>query len=514
MSNCNSLAISQPTLVSTVVLSISTELVTNYNRRVTPIYYPNHGGIEVKNATFCNVTVSYTHQQQDDFISVETWLPIDHWNGRLQAAGGSGLGPGRFDLSYGNMAGAIAEGYATTSTDAGILNPLDPYSWVLDGPGMADEVLIRHWGGDILNDMAIIAKSVIRDFYGKPPDYSYFNGCSQGGRQGFELAQKHPTAFDGIAASAPAIHWAQWAPAMFWPQMLMNTLGEYPHGCELDFLTALAIQECDGYDGVRDGIISYPGSCSFNPFAYIGAEFTCLPERKSMKLSRIAAVIANATWTGPIDSDGKFIWYGVNHGTDLSSDITGTGMAATACNNSTCKGNPVPLAYQWIQLFVEKNPDYNYTAMTREAYDEIMRRSGAEYDPIVASNNPNLTEFYRAGGKMMTYHGVYDQIIPIQATERYYDDIRKYVPEVRDFYRFYEVPGLAHCFGNGQPTTVFDALRVWVENGTVPTSLPTTLIDAYGKSNDRIICPYPERAVFIEDCGDSSKAACFACAAP
>ncbi|KAI1380880.1 tannase and feruloyl esterase [Hypoxylon crocopeplum] len=513
MSSCNSSVISYPSLEGVVVLSLATEMVTNYSRIVTPVYYPNHDGLQVENASFCNVTVSYTHQQQGDCVSVETWLPVQGWNGRLQAAGGSGLGPGRFDMSYGNMAGAVAEGYATTSTDAGIANPLDPYSWVLESPGKLDEVLVRHWGGDILNDMAVIAKSVIHDFYGRPPDYSYFNGCSQGGRQGFELAQNHPTAYNGIAASAPAIHWAQWAPAMFWPQMLMNTMGEYPHGCELDFLTTLAVRECDGLDGVVDGIISNPKSCSFDPFVYVGTTFTCQPERRLMELSSTAATIARASWEGPTDSDGNFIWYGLNHGTDLSSDFTGTGIAATVCNNGVCKGNPIPLAYQWIQLFVEKDPNYDYTVLTREDYDEIMRRSGAEYDSIVGSGNPDLTEFYKAGGKMMTYHGLYDQVIPIQATEKYYDDIGKFVPEVQSFYRFYEVPGLAHCFGNGQPTTVFDALRAWVENGTVPGSLPTILTDAYGRNNNRILCPYPEIAVYVKECGDPADAACFTCAA-
>ncbi|XDG04174.1 hypothetical protein ABKA04_003789 [Annulohypoxylon sp. FPYF3050] len=445
MSNCNPSAISAPTLKGAVVLSIYTQLVTNYSRQVTPVYYPNHDGLEVENASFCNVTVSYTPHEQNNVVSVETWLPIENWNGRLQAAGGSGLGPGRFDMSYGNMAGAIGEGYATASTDAGISTPLDPYSWVLDGPGKIDEVLVRHWGGDVLNDMSIISKSVIQDFYGRPPEYSYFNGCSQGGRQGFELAQNHPTAYDGIAASAPAIHWAQWAPAMFWPQMLMNTMNEYPHGCELDFLTALAVQECDDDDGVLDGIISFPQKCSFDPFAHVGTNFTCLVEGKSMELSRAAAVIANASWAGPADSDGNFIWYGLNYGTDLSGDLTGTAIA-------------------WIQLFVEKDPNYDYTTITRERYDEIMRASGAEFDSIIASSNPNLTDFYNTGGKMMTYHGLYDQVIPIQATEKYYDDIAKFVPDVQEFYRFYEVPGLPHCFGNGQPTGVFDALR-----STLPT---------------------------------------------
>ncbi|KAI4867335.1 tannase and feruloyl esterase [Hypoxylon rubiginosum] len=511
MSSCDPSIFHQPTLEGAVVQSLSAQLVTNYSRQITPVYYPNHDGLQVEDASFCNITVSYTHQEQGDLVSVETWLPVDNWNGRLQVAGGSGLGPGRFDMSYGNMAGAISEGYATSSTDAGIANPLDPYSWVLDSPGRINEVLVRHWGGDILNDMAIVAKSVIRDFYGRPAAYSYLNGCSQGGRQGFELAQKHPTAFDGIAASAPAIHWAQWAPAMFWPQMLMNVIGEYPHGCELNLLTALAIQECDGHDGVVDGIISNPEACSFDPFQYVGTNFTCRLEGRSMELSRATAVIANASWTGPTDSDGNFIWYGLNYGTDLSSDATGTGIAATSCNNSVCKGNPIPLAYQWIQLFVEKDPNYDYNAITRKDYDDIMRRSGAELDSIVASSNPDLTAFYQAGGKMMTYHGLYDQVIPIQATRQYYDDIREFVPEVQDFYRFYEVPGLAHCFGNGQPTTVFDALRAWVENGTVPGSLPSTLTDAYDRKSDRIICPYPEKVVFVRDCGDSTDASCFTC---
>lgn len=153
MSSCNPLTIGRPFLEGVAVVSLTAQLVANYSRQVTPVYYPNHDGIELRNASFCNVTVSYTHEQQDDLVSVETWLPVDNWNGRLQAAGGSGLGPGRFDMSYGNMAGAIAEGYATSSTDAGIANPLDPYSWVLDSPGKIDEVLVKHWGGDILNDM-------------------------------------------------------------------------------------------------------------------------------------------------------------------------------------------------------------------------------------------------------------------------------------------------------------------------------------------------------------------------
>lgn len=110
MFSCNPSVISYPILENAVVLSLPTQLVTNYSHEVTPNNYPNHGSLDAKELSFCNITVSYT-RQQDDHVSVETWLPpLEHWNGRLQAAGGSSrVGPGRFNTSYGNMAGAIAE---------------------------------------------------------------------------------------------------------------------------------------------------------------------------------------------------------------------------------------------------------------------------------------------------------------------------------------------------------------------------------------------------------------------
>ncbi|KAI0851245.1 hypothetical protein F5Y00DRAFT_230726 [Daldinia vernicosa] len=157
--------------------------------------------------------------------------------------------------------------------------------------------------------------------------------------------------------------------------MLTNIMGEYPHSCELHLLTTLAVQECDGRDGVVDGIISNPKACAFDPFLHIGRTFTCLSEHKSMKLSRAAAVIANASWAGLTDSHRNFIWYGLNHGTDISGVVTSTGIAATTCNKNIYQGNPIPLAYQWIQLFVEKDPNYDYTAITQQGYDEIMRNN-------------------------------------------------------------------------------------------------------------------------------------------
>ncbi|KAI1496316.1 Tannase/feruloyl esterase [Biscogniauxia marginata] len=520
MTNCIQSVFKSPIISRAEIVVIRAASVTNYSREVTPVYYPNHGGFNVEKASFCNVTVSYTHPGDGDLVTSEAWLPDTGWNSRLQAAGGSGLGPGRFDLSYGAMTGAIGEGYATISTDAEISNPLDPYSWVLNSLGEVDTVAIQHLGGDTLNDMAMIAKSVIQDFYGKPPDYSYFNGCSQGGRQGFEMAQRHPTAYNGITASAPAIHWAQWAPAMFWPQILVKIMGEYPRGCELDTLTSLAVQECDGDDGVRNGIVLTPKTCSFDPFQYVGTGFFCATENRSTMISRAAAIIASASW------------YGVSHGTDLSSDVTGTRIAATKCNENLCKSNPVPLTYQWIQIFVEKNPEYNYTAMAWEEFGKIMRQSGAEYDSVVAGSNPNLTEFYKNGGKMLTYHGLVQSpapifrgvllIIPTCSTTRLYQykppktttiALRGLSTMYRTFIASTKSRALHTAFEMDSRRPLFIVLRAWVENGMAPNNLPTTFTNGYRKINNRIICLYPERAIFKEDCGSTNDTACFVYAA-
>ncbi|KAI1494027.1 hypothetical protein F5X96DRAFT_676758 [Biscogniauxia mediterranea] len=267
---------------------------------------------------------------------------------------------------------------------------------------------------------------------------------------------------------------------MFWPQILMNIMGEHPRGCELDILTALAAQECDGDSKVRDGIVSDPKPCSFDLFPHMGARFSCLAENGSMVTSRAVVAIAHASWAVPTDVVSNFLY-----------DVTGTRIAATNFQYGIyVKAILYPLAYQGIQLFVEKNPEYNYSAITWEEFGEVMRKSGAEYDSVVASRNPDRTEFYEAGGKMLTYHGPYDQIIPIRAMEDCYDSIREFVPN---------------------PTTVFGAMRAWIENGTAPESLPTTFIDGYERINNRIICSYPERAVLKEDCGRTTDSACFVC---
>lgn len=206
-SDCSTSSISNPSIPHGQVLDLSATPVNNYN-------YQN------STLEFCNVTVIYTHPGWNDMIYVNVWLPSSNWNQRLQGAGGGGFSA--LD-SVSDLAKAVAGGYAVVGTDAGHeLNPASSDSWSLDESGKVNMALLKDFASVALNDAALVAKDVISGFYGHGPRYSYWNGCSTGGRQGLMLAQQYPTAYDGILANAPAINWPKFIVAEYWPQFVMN----------------------------------------------------------------------------------------------------------------------------------------------------------------------------------------------------------------------------------------------------------------------------------------------------
>ncbi|KAI1416400.1 Tannase/feruloyl esterase [Hypoxylon sp. FL1857] len=493
---CAPCAFSTPAIFGTEFLSLSTQLVQNFSRYVSDQDYIHHPETFVKDAAFCNITVTYTHPGQGDTVIAEAWLPL-LWNGRLQAVGSGGWTAGRSDLASSMMSGAVGEGYATITTDAGLGSAQSPHGWALLSPGNVNWNALHNLGSVSLYEQALIGKHLIKSFYGQPPKFSYFNGCSQGGRQGLQLAQRYPDAYDGIAASAPAVYWPQFFQAMLWPQMVMKTLGQYPHGCELDFLQSAAINHCDANDGIVDGIIADPNSCQFDPFELVDTLFYCNETRSDMRLSQAAAEVAAAYHTGARAPDGKFLWYGPYWGANFTRTIFGSpGLAATACDEkgTSCKGLPFPFALLWMKFFAMKDPKWDFASMTPRDFAQTFHLVAQEYASIYGTADPDLSLFRDAGGKMITYHGLADDITPAAGTERYYNEATKVTPELRDFYRYFEVPGLGHCYGGngGHPSNVFEALRAWVENGTTPDNIPID-VPRHGPSRRRILCPYPER---------------------
>ncbi|KAH8781002.1 putative feruloyl esterase [Diaporthe sp. PMI_573] len=513
---CSSGNIPDPALFGAEILSLTSNLVSNYSTYVPETYNYNHPSVSVENVNYCNITVTYTHPGQNDRINVEAWLPLE-WNERLMAVGGGGLVAGRFVLSYFFMAGAIGQGYATVTTDAGTsTDPATGLTELLLKPGNIDWNAVQNFGSRALNDESIIAKGLIESFYGRKPQYSYWSGCSQGGRQGLMLAQRYPTAYDGIVASAPAINIPRFTPSLYWPQLVMNLHGEHPRNCEINALTDAAIAYCDPMDGVADGIISDTDGCDFDPFSVVGESFNCSDTGSVMQISHGAALVANATWAGPMAADGARLWYGLEKGSFLAGAVgNAVGIASTDCSkNGTCVGMAANSGEGWLAYGAAKDPSFDSSKLTLDAYSWLMHDSETEWKSLWSTNEPDLSAYRNAGGKIMTYHGLADPNIPPKGTRDYYESVAKVLPDVNDFFRVFEVPGLEHCSGGtgGQPTTIFDQMRAWVENGTVPETLPISFTDAKNETQNRILCPLPLKTTFNATCADGARAECFYCA--
>jgi hypothetical protein len=220
------------------------------------------------------------------------------------------------------------------------------------------------------------------------------------------LAQRYPTAYDGIAAGAPPLHWTNNLLAMLWPQQFMSMLGKYPYPCEVQAIDAAATLACDGLDGLVDGVVNDVDGClaSFDPFELVGQAITDCPEIS--EISWTAAAVVNATWQGMRNSHGTNVWPGPTPGTDLA-----IGVANTDCSAGTCQGVLPFVAVPWVLQFINRGADLDLTNLTHAEFDELVHRGHQRYRSIMEADDPDLSAFRNAGGKMVTYHGLVSLLV-------------------------------------------------------------------------------------------------------
>ncbi|KAI2473349.1 tannase and feruloyl esterase [Annulohypoxylon bovei var. microspora] len=500
---CSPSMIPYPDLPGAQFTSLSALLVSNVTVQIPESAYVNNGALDVQGVSYCHVTTTYTHTGTADNVTVDTFLPTEGWNGRMQGIGGGGWFAGglQFSLAAYSMLGAVAEGYSAVTTDAGHASS-NPEDWVLKSPGHVNYHLLENFASTSLNEVSIIGKAITESYFGKPPHHSYWNGCSQGGRQGMKLAEKYPTAFDGIAASAPAWDLSGLTVANLWPHIVMKTIGQYSKNCELVAITEAAIEYCKATDGLVDGMILDPDACNFDPYSVVGKLISCndtgTPE--TVPISKAAAEVANATWTGAQKLDGSPLWWGLKKGARLvgqdESFIVIESLATTICSqNGTCIGKPIELVDQWIRLLMKKDPSFDVSTITAAEFEQIFQASKEEYGPM-CDVEPNLDGFREAGGKMLTYHGLADSLVPPNSTTNFYDRITSKDKQVHDYYRVFEAPGLSHCYsgsGGYYPAGLFKALVSWVESGIVPDKLLASAPLQNGTVHNGVLCPYPRK---------------------
>lgn len=483
---CSSL--SAPDIAGLTVEGFRAERFLNVTVPSTPPLLP----VTVSGLDICSVEVNITHgTDANDHVRVLVWLPLTGWNKRFLGTGGSGFAPGLFELA---LAPVVAQGFAAASTDAGVgVNPYTPAAWALKDDSTVNEALLENFASRSVHDMTVIGKALTAQFYGTTDYFSYWNGCSTGGRQGVQSAQTHPDDFDGVLAGAPAINWAAYTLAGHWPQSVMLEEG-YVSVCELDAFTAAAVAACDHLDGLTDGIITDPALCDFDPFEVVGRAIPCDPATEAGEFTATAARVVSRIWQGPA------WWYGVEKGAPLSYLAN-----SLVLDNGTRVGVPFFVDDAWIKYFLTRDPSFDTAAgVDTSTLRQLFHQSLTQYDSIIGASDPYLARFAAGGNKLLLWHGLADQLIFPRGTVRYVEEVARAngTQNVGDFLRLFLAPGVDHCGGGTTPGPVpldaLDALIRWVERGVAPDTLPASSL-ASSTSNgttQRPLCAYPARQVY------------------
>jgi feruloyl esterase len=450
----------------------------------------------------------------DSDIRFEVWLPAAGWNGKFQGVGNGGFAG---TISYAGLADAVTHGYAGASTDTGHAEKVGTSAaWALRHPEK-----VTDFGYRAIHLTAAAGKESIRAFYGEPPRRSYFNSCSNGGRQALMEAQRFPADYDGILAGAPANYWTHLlATAAAGSRATLAEPASYISAAKLPAIEAAALAACDASDGVKDGVIENPLQCRFDP-----SVLQCKgPESDScLTVPQLAAL--KALYGGLRDSKGQTVFPGLSPGGEAEP----VGWSPWITGDAPEKSAMFAYSSQFFRNIVYGNPDWDVRTFdpdrdTRAADDKAARDLNA--------TDPDLSEFKKHGGKLILYHGWADAAIPAVNAINYYRSVADRMGDkpVGTFVRLYMVPGMEHCGGGAGPNSfgqtgtprgdrfhdIEAALETWVDQGIAPDRIIATRYKkgadpASGILRTRPLCPYPQIAKW-KGTGSTDDAANFVCA--
>jgi feruloyl esterase len=435
---------------------------------------------------FCRVEGTLTPSADSD-IKIEVWLPVSGWNGKFQAVGNGGWAG---IISYGPLGAAVRRGYAAASTDTGHVG--GSASFALGHPEKLTDFAYR-----AVHETTVAAKAIIANFYGSTARYSYWNGCSTGGRQGLKEAQKFPADFDGIIAGAPAnyqMHLHVWSVAV--AQAMHKEPGSYIPPEKYPAIHKAALEACDALDGLKDGLIQDPTRCHFDPkvLECKGADSpACLTAPQVEAARKLYASVKNSR-------TGAEIFPGMEPGSELGwAGLAGPNAAAVATDTFT--------------YIVYKDPNWDWHTLNPDTDTVLADKTD---NGLIDAIDPNLEPFFRHKGKLIMYHGWSDQLIAPGNSVNYYGSVAKKTGSKSvDEIRLFMAPGMAHCAGGEGPNTfdMVSAMEQWVEHDHAPEQIVASHSQNGTVDRTRPLCPYPQIARY-KGSGSIDEAANFTCAAP
>lgn len=420
----------------------------------------------------------------DSEIKIEVWLPQDRWNERLQSVG-NGAWSG--SIPQAAMAAALSRGYAAASTDTGHTGNSAGFAL-----GHPEKLIDFAWRSE--HEMTVAAKVIVRAFYGRAPKWSYWNGCSAGGRQALKEAQMFPADYDGIVAGSPGLDWsARSAQAVRVAHALADASARLTAPV-LDVLHDAVLAACDAQDGLKDGLVSDPSRCRFDP-----AIVQCRAGGPARCLTAPQVASARAVYTSSVNAASKREMPGLAPG----SERGWTDLGWTASARATGQDQ--------FRFVVFKNPDWTIDQFDPER--DTFRVDEGE-SRMLNADDPNLEPFLQRGGKLLQYHGWSDPQISPFASVAYYQRVldRLGADRVKRSYRLFMAPGMGHCGGGDGPNQLdaLAALERWVEQGQLPDSIVASHSTSGRVDRTRPLCPYPLVAAY-NSAGSVDDAGSFMC---
>lgn len=468
---------------------------------------------------FCRVEGVIKPTTNSD-IRFEVWMPGSGWNGRFRGVGNGGFGG---SINYDDMAPAVRNGYATASTDAGHhADDLDT-SWAFGHPEKVADLGYR-----AVHEMTVSAKAIISAFYSQAPQWSFFEGCSNGGREALIEAQRFPEDYQGILAGAPPIPTTPMLAAA-----LYNTRADPPAyipASKIPALSAAVLAACDLQDGIADGILNDPRQCHFDPSVLL-----CREAESNGCLTSAQVAQLNKLYAGLWDSKGKQLFPGYLPGGEEGED----GWKGYITGDAPGKGLDFVFGLNYFRAMVFDDRGWDYRTVSAE---KAIRVADLKNTPLINATDPDLRRFKGSGGKLILYHGWSDAETPGVSTINYYDTVKANMGphETEDFVRLYMAPGMQHCYEGPGPNffgqfdlstlgsktrqlstnrdpqhNISSALEQWVEGSIAPGPIIATkyvndLDPSQGVKMTRPLCPYPQIAKY-RGTGDTNEAANFVC---
>jgi Tannase and feruloyl esterase len=461
------------------------------------------------NPSYCDVQGMIAPQTQ-----FEMKLPLTDWQGRYLQNGCGGycgtISQQNFPTCDATLGGDFAmatdnEGHTSGGNGLG-----EGGLWAFDSQKLRDE-----YGYESEHELRVVAQTILTDFYGQPPQYSYFDGCSDGGREAMDEAERYPADFNGIIAGAPEIIAGPLnAENQTWDVRVNTDANGNAILTDnlLPYLHDAVLAACANDDGTSDGIITDPQACSLK-LGQILQSVTCPSSEFGGCLTPSQATVAREIYDGPNDPQGRLLYPG---GMPLGSEMgwsvfelpfSFSGGEVPTTQSLDYFGLSLPYLRFQLRPIGQLGPDPFQWQFTDQDFRSMFPVANT-WDAM----STDLRAFYHDGGKLLMWQGWGDNGIPPTGTVDYHDTLSQRMgSNTSKFARLFLFPGVYHC-GGGYISSSFDVvfpMVQWVENGTAPSQIVASDTLANNSAVTRPVYPYPEIPKYNGNGADPSAAASF-----